>query len=136
LSNKGLRTMTHSKLVNAQLNAPLRSLALTVEEAKPGEFRWRILESQQSQQSSLTFVSVACSDMSFAAYDTALATGYGELQRFIGPDLQYGPRNESDRATDFITIAPLARPRTNTGQVSLDKRTANGSVNESSGLRP
>jgi hypothetical protein len=133
LSNKGLRTMTHSKLVNAQLNAPLRSLALTVEEAKPGEFRWRILESQQS---SLTFVSVACSEMSFAAYDTALATGYGELQRFIGPDLQYGPRNESDRATDFISIAPLARPRTNTGQVLLDKRTANGSVNESSGLRP
>jgi hypothetical protein len=124
--------MTHSKLINAQLNAPLRSLALTVEESRPGEFRWRILESQQS---SLTFVSVACSDMSFAAYDTALATGYGELQRFIGPDLQYGPRNESDRATDFISIAPLARPRATTGHGSLEKRAAHGSVGESSALR-
>jgi hypothetical protein len=124
--------MTHSKLINAQLNAPLRSLALTVEESRPGEFRWRILESQQS---SLTFVSVACSDMSFAAYDTALATGYGELQRFIGPDLQYGPRNESDHATDFISIAPLSRPRATTGHGSLDKRAVHGSVGESSALR-
>jgi hypothetical protein len=126
--------MTHSTLVNAQLNTPLRSLALTVEEASPGEFRWRILESQGS---SLDFASVACSDMSFAAYDTALATGYGELQRFIGPDLQYGPRSEADSATQFISIAPVARPRANAGQVVAEKRTINGGgANESSALRP
>lgn len=83
--------MSHSTLVNAQLNAPLRSLALTVEEADPGEFRWRILESRSVP---LVFDTVACSDITFAAYDTALATGYGELQRLIGPDLQYGPRSE------------------------------------------
>jgi hypothetical protein len=125
--------MSHSTLVNAQLNTPLRSLALTVEEASPGEFRWRILESQGS---SLKFESVACSDMSFAAYDTALATGYGELQRFIGPDLQYGPRSEADSATEFISIAPLARPRANAGQGAPEKRTTNGAANESSALRP
>jgi hypothetical protein len=124
--------MTHSTLVNAQLNAPLRSLALTVEEASPGEFRWRILESQRS---SLAFESLACSDMSFAAYDTALATGYGELQRFIGPDLQYGPRSEADSATEFISIAPSSRPRANAGQGASDKRTTNGSASETSALR-
>ena len=37
--------MSQSTLVKAQLNAPLRSLALTVEEPSPGEFCWRILES-------------------------------------------------------------------------------------------
>jgi hypothetical protein len=125
--------MTHSTLVNAQLSTPLRSLALTVEEARPGEFRWRILESQDS---SLTFKSVACAETSFAAYDTALATGYGELQRFIGPDLQYGPRSEADNATEFISIAPLARPRANAGQGTAEKRATNGGANESSALRP
>ena len=74
-----------STLVNAQLNAPLRALALTVEETGPGEFRWCILEGQGAPQ---VFDSVACSDITFAAYDTALATGYGELQRLIGPELQ------------------------------------------------
>lgn len=125
--------MSHATLVNAQLNAPLRSLALTVEEAGPGEFRWRILESQGS---SLEFKSVACSDMSFAAYDTALATGYGELQRFIGPDLQYGPRSEADSATEFISIAPLSRPRANAGQGAPEKRTSNGGAIEANALRP
>jgi hypothetical protein len=125
--------MSHSTLVNARLNAPLRSLALTVEETGPGEFRWRILESQGTN---LEFESVACSDMSFAAYDTALATGYGELQRFIGPDLQYGPRSEADSATEFISIAPLSRPRANAGQGAPEQRTTNGGANESSALRP
>jgi hypothetical protein len=125
--------MNHSTLVAAQLNAPLRSLALTVEEASPGEFRWRILERQRS---SPAFESVACSDMSFVAYDTALATGYGELQRFIGPDLQYGPRSEADCATEFISIAPLSRPRANASQAAPEKRTTNGGANESSTLRP
>jgi hypothetical protein len=125
--------MSHSTLVNAQLNAPLRSLALTVEEPSPGEFRWRILESQRS---SPAFESVACSDMSFAAYDTALATGYGELQRFIGPDLQYGPRSEAGSATEFISIAPLSRPRANAGQAAPEKRTTNGGgASESGTLR-
>lgn len=86
---------TLSTLVNAQLQIPLRALALTVEEDGPGEFRWRILESQDQ---SPVFESLACSDITFAAYDTALATGYGELQRLIGPDLQYGPRLEPDFA--------------------------------------
>jgi hypothetical protein len=124
--------MTHSTLVNAQLNTPLRSLALTVEEARPGEFRWRILESQDS---SATFKSVACSDMSFAAYDTALATGYGELQRFIGPDLQYGPRGESNGAHELISIAPFARARATLSQGTPENRTINGAANESSAFR-
>ena len=93
--------MSHSSLVNAQLNAPLRALALTVEEAGPGEFRWRILESQGEPR---VFDSVACSDITFAAYDTALATGYGELQRLIGPDLQYGPRREAIRAGNLLHV--------------------------------
>ncbi len=97
--------MTQSTLVNAQLNAPLRSLALTVEEPAPGEFVWRILESFGKPS---VFESVSCSDISFAAYDTALATGYGELQRLVGPDLQYGPRSVDDPQVDLFTAAPKA----------------------------
>ena len=69
--------------------AALRSLALTVEEPTPGAFRWRILE--QLPQSH-TFSSLACSDARFAAYDEALASVYGALQRMVGNDLQFGPR--------------------------------------------
>lgn len=95
--------MTPSTLANAQLSAPLRSLALTVEETGPGEFVWRILESRGNPT---VFESVSCSDISFAAYDTALATGYGELQRLVGPELQYGPRSVDDPQVDLFTAAP------------------------------
>lgn len=115
--------MSQSTLVNAQLSAPLRSLALTVEETGPGEFVWRILESSGN---STVFESVSCSDISFAAYDTALATGYGELQRLVGPDLQYGPRSVDDPQVDLFTAAP----KTAAGN-SPDKRAA---VNDS--LKP
>ncbi|WP_411884796.1 hypothetical protein [Polaromonas sp. YR568] len=97
--------MTQSTLATAQLSAPLRSLALTVEETAPGEFVWRILESFGKPG---VFESVSCSDISFAAYDTALATGYGELQRLVGPDLQYGPRSVDDPQVDLFTAAPKA----------------------------
>ena len=63
--------MNHSPLTITQLNEVLRSYALTVEEASPGEFKWRILENHGPQSA---FESVRCSDMTFAAYDTALAT--------------------------------------------------------------
>jgi len=111
--------MSHSTLVTAQLKVPLRSLALTVEEPSPGEFCWRILESREDPR---VFESVSCSDITFAAYDTALATGYGELQRLVGPDLQYGPRIEDDAQAELFT-APSAKPATG----GSDKRaTING----------
>ena len=103
--------MSYSTLVNAQLNVPLRSLALTVEEPAPGEFCWRILESHANP---LVFESVSCSDISFAAYDTALATGYGELQRLIGPDLQYGPRSERAQQVDLFGISAPSPEKTPT----------------------
>lgn len=115
--------MTQSTLVNAQLSAPLRSLALTVEESAPGEFVWRILESRGKPTE---FESVSCSDISFAAYDTALATGYGELQRLVGPDLQYGPRSVDDPQVDLFTAAP----KTAAGN-GPDRRAAMGA-----GLKP
>ena len=87
--------MNHSPLVTAQFNEALRSYALTVEEACPGEFKWRILENYGTR---FVFESIRCSDITFAAYDAALATGYGELQRLIGPDLQFGPRREPQAA--------------------------------------
>lgn len=87
--------MNHSTLTAAQLSEPLRAYALTVEEAAPGEFKWRILESHASRA---VFESVCCSESTFTAYDTALASGYGELQRLIGPDLQFGPRREPQAA--------------------------------------
>ncbi|MGH8803953.1 MAG: hypothetical protein ACREXN_04350 [Polaromonas sp.] len=114
--------MSHSTLVNAQLNAPLRALALTVEEAQPGEFRWRILESRGNP---LLFESVSCSDISFAAYDSALATGYGELQRLVGPDLQYGPRSDADGETERTSLAAASRPKAVAGG-DAQKRTLNG----------
>jgi hypothetical protein len=96
--------MSHSTMINTQLKAPLRSLALTVEEPSPGQFCWRILESHQDPR---VFESVSSSDITFDAYDTALATGYGELQRLVGPDLQYGPRSEADlQAELFVASAP------------------------------
>ncbi|MEO7887184.1 MAG: hypothetical protein ABIR76_10610 [Polaromonas sp.] len=97
--------MSQSTLVNARLNAPLRSLALTVEERAPGEFFWRILESHADP---LVFESLSCSDTSFTAYDSALATGYGELQRVIGPDLQYGPRRDEPQQVDLFGVAASA----------------------------
>ena len=97
--------MNHSTLVTAQLNEPLRSYALTVEEAAPGEFRWRILENHGTRS---VFESVCCSDTTFAAYDTALATGYGELQRLIGPDLQFGPRREPPAAKRHVKLVASA----------------------------
>jgi hypothetical protein len=108
--------MSQSTLVNAQLNAPLRSLALTVEEPAPGEFCWRILESHAD---SLVFESVSCSDISFAAYDTALATGYGELQRLIGPDLQYGPRSDEPQQVDLFGAASSAKKNTAAGSPEI-----------------
>ena len=104
--------MSHSTLVSAQLKAPLRALALTVEETGPGDFRWRILESHGNPP---VFESVGCANTTFPAYDTALATGYGELQRLIGPDLQYGPRAVPHAEAEFISIAsssssPLPAP--------------------------
>jgi hypothetical protein len=50
------------------------------------------------------FESVSSSDISFEAYDTALATGYGELQRLVGPDLQYGPRSEEDLQPELFAV--------------------------------
>ena len=97
--------MNHSPLTIAQFNDALRSYALTVEEADPGEFKWRILESHGSQSA---FESVRCSDVTFAAYDTALATGYGELQRLIGPDLQFGPRREPPPAKRHVKLVVSA----------------------------
>jgi hypothetical protein len=99
--------MSHSTLVNAQLSAPLRSLALTVEETAPGKFCWRILESRGNPN---VFESVSCSDISFDAYDTALATGYGELQRLVGPDLQYGPRSDEELQVELFSATASASP--------------------------
>ena len=93
--------MNHSPLVTAQFNEALRSYALTVEEASPGEFKWRILENHGTR---FVFESVRCSDITFAAYDAALATGYGELQRLIGPDLQFGPRCEPQAAKRHVKL--------------------------------
>lgn len=114
-----------STLVNAQLNAPLRALALTVEETGPGEFRWRILESQGAPQ---VFDSVACSDITFAAYDTALATGYGELQRLIGPELQYGPRREVSLQGHRTRVEAPRRPGSGAGDAMTTRATSGGGV--------
>ena len=95
--------MNYSPIVNAQLHDALRSYALTVEETRPGEFRWRILENHGTR---FVFESVRCSDRTFAAYDSALATGYGELQRMIGPDLQFGPRYEPQNAKHYVQLVP------------------------------
>lgn len=100
--------MNQSKPVSAQFRAPLRSLALTVEETAPGDFRWRILEGFGNPP---VFESVSCANRTFSAYDTALATGYGELQRLIGLELQYGPRAAPDAVVDFIRLASTPRPR-------------------------
>ena len=93
--------MNHSPLFTAQFIEALRSYALTVEEASPGEFKWRILENNGSR---FVFESLRCSEITFAAYDAALASGYGELQRLIGPDLQFGPRREPQAAKRHVKL--------------------------------
>lgn len=100
--------MNQSKPASAQFRAPLRALALTVEETGPGDFRWRILEGFGNPP---VFESLSCANRTFSAYDTALATGYGELQRLIGLELQYGPRAAPDAVVDFIRLASTPRPR-------------------------
>lgn len=74
----------------------------------PGDFRWRILEGFGNPP---VFESVSCANRTFSAYDTALATGYGELQRLIGLELQHGPRAAPDAVVDFIRLASTPRPR-------------------------
>ena len=106
--------MNQSKPVSAQFKAPLRSLAQTVEETGPGDFRWRILEGCGNPP---VFESVSCADRTFSAYDAALATGYGELQRLIGPELQYGPREAPDAVADFIRLASAPRPSPVSGPI-------------------
>jgi hypothetical protein len=81
---------------------PLRGLALTVDESEPGSFRWKILEVAPSRYTAGRHQHhcdvLCCGEMTFSAYDAALAAGYGELQRQIGPDLQFGPRLVPARA--------------------------------------
>ncbi|RYX91002.1 MAG: hypothetical protein EOO28_27140 [Comamonadaceae bacterium] len=84
--------------------APLRPLALTVEERLPGEFRWSIIESSPGAAARVLATSEAC----FAAYDTALATGYGELQRLVGPELQHGPRDLSPASYQPSRVPEIA----------------------------
>ncbi len=107
----------NTSLVNMLLHAPLRSLALTVEEVARGEFRWRILESHHQPvedvaNSTLVFKSVRCANVTFMAYDSALASGYGELQRMVGPDLEYGPRKDLDLRPLLIKQPAEARTPT------------------------
>ncbi|MBW8720851.1 MAG: hypothetical protein JF626_02805, partial [Polaromonas sp.] len=64
------------------------------------------------------FESISCSEVTFAAYDSALATGYGELQRLIGPDLQYGPRSEEDLQVELFTAAPQTSAGSNSGKLA------------------
>lgn len=116
--------MNHSTLVTAQLNEPLRAYALTVEQVAPGEFKWRILENHGTRS---VFESVCCADTSFAAYDTALATGYGELQRLIGPDLQFGPRREPEPAKRHVKlVASAATGLTNAASDGVTHATSMG----------
>ena len=117
--------MSLSTLVTSQLSEPLRALALTVEEAGPGEFRWRILERSSA---AAPYESVCCAESTFAAYDTALATGYGELQRLIGPDLQYGPRIEEMPPKPHVKLVTSA-PSPATGSTSvLARRVISGAA--------
>ena len=107
--------MNYCTLATSQLSEPLRAYALTVEEAAPGEFKWRILEQHGARS---VFESVCCSEITFAAYDTALATGYGELQRLIGPDLQFGPRREPQLAKRHVKLAASASASASAAAVS------------------
>ena len=120
----GVVTVTHSHLVKAYLKTPLRALSLIVEEVEPGEFRWRILERHGK---ALLFESVSYSDSNFAAYDAALATGYGELQRLVGPDLQYGPRKNISSKQD-ISSEVTEQDITSSETMSLKRRPINNHV--------
>lgn len=89
--------MSYSMPINERFNAPsLRKLALTVEEAGPGQFRWRILEGHGMALDAPEFAPISSADLNSSTYDNALAAGYGALQRLIGHDLQFGPRVEPD----------------------------------------
>ena len=117
--------MSLSSLVTSQLSKLLRELALTVEEAGPGEFRWRILERRSA---AAPYESLCCAESTFAAYDIALATGYGELQRLIGPDLQYGPRIEESPSRPHVKlVASMPSPVTGSTSV-LAKRVISGAA--------
>lgn len=115
--------MSLSTLVTSQLSEPLRALALTVEEAGPAEFRWRILERRSAASA---YESLCCAENTVAAYDTALATGYGELQRLIGPDLQYGPRIEEAPLRAHVKLVASAPSPANGSASVLAERVISG----------
>lgn len=56
--------MSYSMPINERFNAPsLRKLALTVEEAGPGQFRWRILEGHGMALDAPEFAPISSADL-------------------------------------------------------------------------
>ena len=90
----------------------LRSIALMVSEPEPGTYCWRLLESIGDP---IVYEEIARSAVGFDAYDAALATGYGELQRLAGTEFQHGPRSlledeNADPVGTPVTPASLPNP--------------------------
>ena len=79
--------------------APLRHLALSIDEPEPGLFHWMVLESEDAMK---TWYVLGASDDAYDSFGEAWDDGASEL-RGMG-DAQYGPRAEAeeDEAADPV----------------------------------
>ena len=71
-------------------NGHLRSIALTIHEAEPGQFTWRLSESIGDDV--VYDETVLQSEEPFAAYGAALAAGYQAWCDVCAEDMETGPR--------------------------------------------
>ena len=82
----------------------LRSLALTVQEPRPGEFRWSVLERFEDDD---PFEVLLAAEQSCATYGEALSNGTSVLSALADGDMLRGPRvNEEDMPLFVETSRP------------------------------
>jgi len=86
------------------MSAPLRPIAVTVEESAPGVFVWRLLEHTDADWASLDVAARGSN-----SYAKAMASGLLALQALVD-DLDAGPRDEVLIGAPPARDSPLARP--------------------------
>ncbi|MFT3718196.1 hypothetical protein [Pseudorhodoferax sp.] len=77
----------------------LRSLALTVQEPRTGEYRWVVLERFEDDE---PFEVLLAAEESCRTYGEALSNGTSVLSALADGDMAIGPRTSEDRVPVFV----------------------------------
>jgi hypothetical protein len=93
--------------------APLRRIAVHVEEARPGRFAWVLSELSQEPDAFLTEIGRAARPV--RSYQEAMAKGLWELQSMVD-DLEMGPRESASGSAS--ASASLRRKAAGSGKTA------------------